>query len=239
MKLAHIGESKFMHWSLIITFIILWFIVATVSTLHAITFFTITNTLALAIFLGIAYEIGQAAVLFSILMTKNREKFLPWALMILLTSLQVTANVYASFKYMSTSGSEDWVFWQKSILFGVQATSPEMYQIIISWISGALLPIVALGMTALVAQNIRMMAEEEEKKGDTLNEKIIPENSYFEAEVPKSKKDQEHLVREEGTIKNDNIVYQNGPELTREDTEKLDPYLQGGVEVIDAKAIQS
>jgi hypothetical protein len=83
--------------------------------------------------------------------------------MVLLTALQVTANVYASFKYMSGTGNTDWTYWQKSILFGVQASTPEMYQVIISWIAGALLPIVALGMTALVAQNMTFMKEENEE----------------------------------------------------------------------------
>jgi hypothetical protein len=38
-----------------------------------------------------------------------------------------------------------------------------MYQVIISWISGALLPIVALGMTALVAQRLKMIGDEDDK----------------------------------------------------------------------------
>jgi hypothetical protein len=155
--------NKGLYWALIITFGLLYVFVAFVSTLHAIDFFRLANTASLAILLGVAYEIGQSAVLFSILLTKNKEKFLPWALMILLTGLQITANVYASFKHIMLSGSSDWMFWQKSILFGVQASTPEMYQMIISWISGALLPVVALGMTALVAQNIQLMSEENNK----------------------------------------------------------------------------
>jgi len=151
--------NRGLYWGLIFTFIALYACVGFVSTLHSITFFNLANNMGLAILLGITYEIGQASVLFSILMTKNKDRFLPWALMILLTALQVTANVYASFKYMVGTGSDDWTFWQKSILFGVQASSPEMYQVIISWISGALLPIVALGMTALVAENIKLMTE--------------------------------------------------------------------------------
>ncbi|NMC58034.1 MAG: hypothetical protein GYA51_01360 [Candidatus Methanofastidiosa archaeon] len=152
--------NKGLYWGLIVTFAFLYLFVGFVSTLHSITFFNLANTMSLAILLGITYEIGQASVLFSILMTKNKDKFLPWALMFLLTALQVTANVYASFKYMATSGSNDWMYWQKSILIGVQAENAEMYQVIISWIAGALLPIVALGMTALVAQNIKLMTEE-------------------------------------------------------------------------------
>ncbi len=156
--------NKGLYWGLIVTFAILYLCVGFVSTLHSITFFGLANTLGLAVLLGLTYEIGQASVLFSILMTKNKDKFLPWALMFLLTALQITANVYASFKFMATSGSTDWQYWQKSILIGVQATNAEMYQVIISWIAGALLPIVALGMTALVAQNIKLVEEEEEAK---------------------------------------------------------------------------
>lgn len=156
--------NKGLYWGLIVTFALLYLCVGFVSTLHSITFFNLANTVGLAVLLGITYEIGQASVLFSILMTKNKDKFLPWALMFLLTALQVTANVYASFKFMANSGSDDWQYWQKSILIGVQAENAEMYQVIISWIAGALLPIVALGMTALVAQNIKLMSEEDEKK---------------------------------------------------------------------------
>ena len=179
-KITHKG----LFWGLIFTFALLYLCVGFVSTLHSITFFGLANTLGLAILLGVTYEIGQSAVLFSILMTKNKDKFLPWALMFLLTALQVTANVYASFRFMATSGSNDWQYWQKSILIGVQAENAEMYQVIISWIAGALLPIVALGMTALVAQNIKMMSEEnedtsppkEEGKPEKIEEFVAPEN---------------------------------------------------------------
>ncbi|MFW6310802.1 MAG: hypothetical protein ACOC1K_01050 [Nanoarchaeota archaeon] len=164
-------NNKGLYWALIITFIVLYISVAFVSTLHAITFFQLANTLGLAIFLGAAYEIGQAAVLFSILTTENKNRMLAWGMMFLLTALQVTANVYASFKFMDGSGSQDWTYWQRSILFAVQAESSEMYKVIISWITGALLPIVALGMTSLVADNIKMVRgikEEKEDEKDTI-----------------------------------------------------------------------
>jgi hypothetical protein len=165
-KITHKG----LYWGLIFTFALLYLCVGFVSTLHSITFFGLANNVGLAILLGLTYEIGQASVLFSILMSKNKDKFLPWALMILLTALQVTANVYASFKFMSKSGSDDWMYWQKSILIGVQAQNAEMYQVIISWIAGALLPIVALGMIALVAQNMNIMSAENDAVSDAENE---------------------------------------------------------------------
>lgn len=57
-----------------------------------------------------------------------------------------------------------------------------MYQVIISWIAGALLPIVALGMTALVAQNMTFMKEENDdnessKAGERESEKIYDETT--------------------------------------------------------------
>lgn len=172
--------NKGLYWGLIITFAFLYLFVGFVSTLHSITFFQLANTVGLAILLGITYEIGQAAVLFSILMSKrNKESYLSWALMFLLTALQVTANVYASFKFMATSGNTDWQYWQKAILFGVQAENAEMYQMIISWIAGALLPIVALGMTALVAQNMNFMNEEAQQK-ENLKVGSVPDEDVDE-----------------------------------------------------------
>jgi hypothetical protein len=170
-------RSKGLYWALIATFVALYIAVAFVSTLHAITFFKITNALGLAILLGAAYEIGQATVLFSILMTENKNRILAWLMMFLLTALQISANVYASFKFMDTSGGTDWTFWQRAILFNVQAVDTEMYKVIISWISGALLPLVALGMTALVADNIRLMRGEHlgKHKDEDLEEERIEE----------------------------------------------------------------
>ena len=182
--------NKGLYWGLIVTFALLYLCVGFVSTLHSITFFGLANTLGLAVLLGITYEIGQASVLFSILMTKNKDRFLPWALMFLLTALQVTANVYASFKFMANSGSNDWQYWQKSILIGVQAENAEMYQVIISWIAGALLPIVALGMTALVANNIKMITEENEANKEEPKEENKPrEEELKEENKPKETSD--------------------------------------------------
>jgi len=159
-----IRNSKGLYWGLIITFFILYFLVGFVSTLHSITFFQLANVVWMAVLLGITYEVGQAAVLFSILMSDNNKKLLPWLLMFLLTALQITANVYASFKFMDGSGSNDWTYWQRSILFWLEADGPEMFKVVISWITGALLPIVALGMTALVAENLKLKDEQDKEK---------------------------------------------------------------------------
>jgi len=210
-------RGKKLYWGLIITFFALYLAIAFVSTLHAITFFQLANTLGLAILLGAAYEIGQASVLFSILMTENKNRMLAWLMMFLLTALQVTANVYASFKFMDISGSLDWQFWQRAILFWLEADSAEMYKVIISWISGALLPLVALGMTALVADNIKLVTgedspikepekEEIEKEddpplfGNLFKRKNIKDKSSeidFDDDLDESSKEKEEIEKED------------------------------------------
>ena len=211
--------NKGLYWGLIATFGVLYMLVAFVSTLHAIDFFRLSNIGGLAILLGIAYEVGQASVLFSILMTKNKEKFLPWLLMILLTALQVTANVYASFKHMSISGSQDWTYWYTSILkiFGVAGGTAETYQVIISWISGALLPIVALGMTALVAQNIKLITEEND--GETNTTDPLPASELM-SEITKIRPTDEELEKIEEFLN-------KKPPETKESVLKKDPELKG------------
>ena len=187
-----IRDSKQLYWGLIITFFVLYFCVGFVSTLHSITFFELANSLWMAVLLGITYEVGQASVLFSILMTKNAQKLLPWLLMFLLTALQVTANVYASFKFMDMSGSTDWTFWQRSILFWMETDSPEMFKVVISWITGALLPIVALGMTALVAENLKLKDEEEKAKEEEFDDPgpepddLSPTEDYIQEQIDKA-----------------------------------------------------
>ena len=56
--------NRGLYWGLIGTFGVLYTLVAFVSTLHAIDFFKLSNIGGLAILLGIAYEVGQASVLF-------------------------------------------------------------------------------------------------------------------------------------------------------------------------------
>ena len=221
-----IQRSKGLYWALIGTFIALYIAVAFVSTLHAVTFFQLANTLGLAILLGAAYEIGQAAVLFSILMTENKNRLLAWGMMFLLTALQVTANVYASFKFMDASGSQDWTYWQRAILFGVEADSPETYKVIISWISGALLPLVALGMTALVADNIKLAKGEVGEKEDILDKERLEE--IVENEI------QKRLLEVEGE---DDVEVDEAFELIKDDAPSIEDLADAEEDAYDTELL--
>lgn len=156
-------RNRWLYNGLIGTFILLYAATAFVSFYHAITFFNIANAVWLSVLLSFVAELGQASVLFGILLTENRKKYLPWVIMFILTSLQVIGNVVSSFDWIVAHNDAGLDGFKRSILFAVQTEDPEMFRIIVAWISGALLPIIALSMTALVAQNINLRAEEKKK----------------------------------------------------------------------------
>lgn len=161
-----IKRDTLLYSGLMITFIILYGATAFVSFYHAVDLFLIGNTIFLAIILSFVAEIGQASALFSILLTKNKHKILTWSVMIILTTLQVIGNVFASYDFIEKHNSAGVSVFQRAILFFMPSGDPEIFKVIIAWILGALLPIIALSMTALVAQNMILRAEEARTKLD-------------------------------------------------------------------------
>lgn len=134
---------------LTILFSILYLAVGFVSTYHAINFFSISNETWLAIILAIAFEVGQAAVLFSLLVNKSK-KTMPWILMIVLTMVQVLGNIFSSYQYMVLNNQDMIKYFTESVLFYLQDPNPQVNQVMISYITGAILPIVSLCMTSMV-----------------------------------------------------------------------------------------
>ena len=157
-----ITKHDLLYGGLISTFVVLYGATAFVSWYHAITFFNIANAMWLSVILSFVAEIGQASVLFSILLTelkKTSHIILSWTIMTLLTTLQVIGNVVSSYVWRSEHGGAGVIAFQKSILFWMAAADPEIFKVVIAWITGALLPIIALSMTALVAQYMELKAE--------------------------------------------------------------------------------
>jgi hypothetical protein len=100
--------------------------------------------------LAITFEIGQAAVLFSILTNATgKNKIIPWFLMIVLTLVQVLGNVYSSYKYLITH-SESLLQYFKEPIFVWMDMPDQQCNVILTYIIGAILPIVSLLMTSMV-----------------------------------------------------------------------------------------
>ena len=166
-------------------FAILYITVALVSLIHSFAFFGLANDNAMSIMLGTTFEIGQAAVLLSILTSKkDRSRIMPWCLMILLTAVQVLGNVYSSYKYLMTHSTGDLRFFKEPIF--IWTTLPDAQAtVIITYIVGAILPIVALCMTSMVSNYIEDTSNEDIE--DTSNENIDDNNKLEKqpTEVPK------------------------------------------------------
>lgn len=194
-----------LYGGLIITFAILYLATAFVSFYHAITFFHIANAIWLSVILSFVAEIGQASVLFSILLTENKKQFLPWLIMIILTSLQVIGNVVSSFDWIIAHNDAGLDGFKRSILFAVQTDDPEMFRVIVAWISGALLPVIALSMTALVAQNMDLRAKKTkvtpESSGSTISQETSIEAKDIISEVSRIRPTQEELDALEKILK--------------------------------------
>lgn len=161
---------------LTILFSILYLAVGFVSVYHAIAFFSISNENWLAIILALAFEIGQAAVLFSLLVNKSK-KTMPWILMTVLTLVQVLGNVYSSYQYAAINSAEEIKYFTDSVLFYLQDPDPKVNQVMISYITGAILPIVALCMTSMIVDVSGVEKKEEvEQPKETEEVKDIDNN---------------------------------------------------------------
>ena len=149
-----------MKKALTILFSILYLAVGFVSVYHSISFFSISNDKWLAIILACAFEVGQAAVLFSLLTNPNK-KIMPWVLMCVLTLVQILGNVFSSYAWMVENSIDQIKYFTDSVLFFVQDPNPKVNQVMISYITGAILPVVALCMTSMIVDNgIREKDEE-------------------------------------------------------------------------------
>jgi hypothetical protein len=140
-------------------FAILYLCVGLVSTIHAIQFFGLANSPVLGTILAVTFEIGQAAVLFNLLTNpQQRKKFMPWALMCILTIVQILGNIFSSYKYLITNSSENLRYFKEPIFVWTNLPDNQC-NVIITYIVGAILPIVALCLTEMVVSYLGMEAE--------------------------------------------------------------------------------
>ena len=162
----------------IYAFLFLYALVAFISFCHAIEFFDIGNTHWMSIMLAFAFELGLAVCLASILIGTNKRSNIAWLLLTILVLVQVIGNTYSVFKFISESGHDYYNYLAKPMLFMIEEVSQETVQIIISWIMGAILPIVALLMTEMVANGIKETQMIDDSKNDQKNEPITDNIEY-------------------------------------------------------------
>ena len=159
----------------LILFAILYISVALVSTFHAISFFGLANNSWVSVMLAITFEIGQAAVLFSILIgASGKNKVIPWILMCVLTLVQILGNVFSSYEYLITNSGDNLRFFKEPIFVWTDLPDDQC-NVILTYIIGAILPIVALLMTSMVTSYLNK-SEENIKEIKDDNIRFIPDN---------------------------------------------------------------
>ena len=175
----------------ILLFSILWLITAFSSFFHAVEFFELSNVTWMGIILALAFEIGQASVLMSILTSsQDRKKYTPWILMCILTLVQIIGNVYSSYKYIMLNSPENLKYFKEPIFIWTQLPDAEA-TVIITYVSAAILPIVALLMTSMItnylsdqSEEINALVDVSEKEQENTHIELKDKDEQYEEDVP-------------------------------------------------------
>ena len=78
---------------------------------------------------------------------------MPWILMSVLTLVQCMGNVFSVHHYMLVHNTDMIQYFTDSVLFFIQDPDPKYNQVMISYLTGAILPIVSLCMTSMIVNN--------------------------------------------------------------------------------------
>lgn len=210
----------------IYAFLFLYALVAFISFCHAIEFFDIGNIHWMSIMLAFAFELGLAVCLASILIGINKKNNIAWLLLTILVLVQVIGNTYSVFKFISESGYDYYNYLAKPMLFMIEEVSQETVQVIISWIMGAILPIVALLMTEMVANGIKETQMIDDPKNDPITDPITenienPKLTEDEKEIPEVPFMTPDAYDETTLIKDDADII---PEEYQENKEEITPF---------------
>ena len=141
-------KNKLVHRSIIATFVSLYLLVSIISTIHVIEFFRLSNPEWLAISLAIGFELGAAASLASLVILDRMNKTLVWMLFGTITLMQMQGNMYYAFVHM-----ENFQGWSE--LFGLIEEDVVYQKRVLSAVSGAILPLVALGFIKSLVDYIK------------------------------------------------------------------------------------
>ena len=187
-------------------FTVLYLMVGIVSLIHSFAFFGLANSYPMAVMLGVCFEIGQVAVLMSLLTSKKEQsRVMPWVMMCVLTLVQILGNVFSSYKYLMTHSVADLRYFKEPVF--VWTTLPDnVTTVIITYVVGGILPLISLCMCGLVSNYIidtdpddnKNLAEDDDKE-------VKPKIEEQKPEEPEPKTESEP-----------NIEYEAKPEMINE-----------------------
>ena len=217
-------KDKLVHRFIIGTFVSLYLLVSIISTIHVIEFFKLSNPYWLAVSLAIGFELGAAASLASLIILDKMNKTLVWMLFGAITLMQMQGNMYYAFVHM-----ENFQGWSE--LFGLIEEDIVYQKRVLSAVSGAILPLVALGFIKSLVDYIKPQSEslvkEEAKIEEPQTEAKEEKFSYTAEELEEAK---EWDVTLEDGLEEELIVEESEE---RDEDHELDLVLNGMVEDLE------
>ena len=206
------------HTIYISLFAVLYLIVAFSSFWHAVAFFGLANTSWMSIILAFAFEVGQAAVLFSLLTSKqDRGRVMPWVLMSMFTLVQVIGNVYSSYKYIINNSVDNLRYFKEPIFIWTDLPNDQA-NVIIVYLVGALLPIAALLLTSMITNYLTDI--EEAKKEPLIDQENKEKIEKVIEDAPESK-----WLSEGDSLMNQNSILEMEKQGLQESLENKDKEL--------------
>jgi len=176
-------KDKLVKRFVIGTFVSLYALVSVISTIHVIDFFELSNPYWLAVTLAIGFEIGAAASLASLVILKKMNKTIVWSLFIAITLMQMQGNMYYAFINL-----ENFTGWSE--LFDLIEEDLIDQKRILAFVSGAILPLIALGFIKSLVDYIKPEEEDEiisegilgdlNKEEDVTGFDTVPSEEFFE-----------------------------------------------------------
>lgn len=186
-------KNKLVGGFIIGTFVMLYVLVSLISTIHVIDFFELSNPRSMAIALAVAFEVGAAASLASLITLDKMNKTLVWALFIAITAMQMQGNMYYAFQNL-----ENYESWSE--LFNLIEEEPLFQKRILAFVSGAILPLVALGFIKSLVDYIKPegeMKEEEIEEPGKLDDPEEERSFDWERFEEESAKEDEEWAKED------------------------------------------
>lgn len=183
-------------------FALLYVLCSVCSLIHSFAFFGLANNLPMSIMLGTCFEIGQFAVLMSLLTSKKNDgKIMQYILLIILTVVQILGNVFSSFKYLMINSVSDLEYFKKPIFIFTDLPD-DITTVIVTWIIGAILPCVCLLLTSMVSNYI-MDTDPDDNKNlieEDKKEEPEPEHKIENEQVQEQTNQEKEAIKEDGRI---------------------------------------
>lgn len=217
-------KEKIIKYGTMGSYLLLYVIVAIVSLISSIHFFNLAHQGWMSTVLACSFEIGQMACLFGALTRRKKGFDIVWIMFVILTLFQCMANTYAAYV-----GLTEYTSWSE--LFGLTDMEVMDQKRIIAGISGAILPLIALGfikcLTDYLNNNEKENTELEVKP--EVEPEVIPENTQETVDdiKPEPKKTEETTETKKTDTRKPNEF--NGFVVSDDDIKKMEEYGKNGI----------